>query len=59
MVRAIAGTLIEVAAGRRSADAMSGILAARDRRAAGRTAPARGLTLVSVSYDPARGEELE
>jgi tRNA pseudouridine38-40 synthase len=50
MVRTIAGTLIEIGAGRRSAAELSGILAARDRRAAGRTAPACGLTLLWVEY---------
>ncbi len=50
MVRTIAGTLAEVGTGLRPASAMPGILDARDRRAAGATAPACGLTLVSVSY---------
>ena len=50
MVRTIAGTLIEVGAGQRGAAAMTDILAARDRRAAGRTAPASGLTLLRVNY---------
>ena len=50
MVRTMAGTLIEVGAGRRSAEDLPGILAARDRRAAGRTAPACGLTLLWVAY---------
>jgi len=50
MVRAIAGTLVDVGAGTRSADSIDGILAARDRAAAGPTAPAAGLTLVSVRY---------
>jgi tRNA pseudouridine38-40 synthase len=50
MVRAIAGTLIEIGGGRRRPDEIPGILAARDRRAAGRTAPAAGLTLIEVQY---------
>ena len=50
MVRAIAGTLLEVGAGQRPVDAISQVLAARDRQAAGRTLPASGLTLVSVRY---------
>jgi tRNA pseudouridine38-40 synthase len=50
MVRNLAGTLIEVGRGRRSPDSMAAILAARDRRRAGPTAPARGLTLIRVCY---------
>jgi tRNA pseudouridine38-40 synthase len=50
MVRAITGTLAEVGTGTRSPDEMTTILAARDRRAAGATAPAAGLTLVAVRY---------
>jgi tRNA pseudouridine38-40 synthase len=50
MVRAIAGTLAEIGTGLRPPSAMREILDARDRRAAGATAPAAGLTLVSVRY---------
>jgi tRNA pseudouridine38-40 synthase len=50
MVRNIAGTLVEIGAGRRSADDMPAIVAARDRHRAGITAPARGLFLVGVDY---------
>ncbi len=50
MVRAIAGTLVDVAAGTREPDSMRVILAARNRAAAGPTAPAAGLTLVAVRY---------
>jgi tRNA pseudouridine38-40 synthase len=50
MVRAIAGTLAEVGTGLRPVSAMGGILRARDRRAAGATAPACGLTLLAVQY---------
>jgi tRNA pseudouridine38-40 synthase len=55
MVRAIAGTLVEVGTGRRGADEMVRILASRDRALAGRTAPARGLWLVRVTYGPTAG----
>lgn len=50
MVRTIVGTLLEVGQGRRDARAMSSILDARDRRAAGKTAPPCGLCLMEVVY---------
>ncbi|MFH0901289.1 MAG: tRNA pseudouridine(38-40) synthase TruA [Pseudomonadota bacterium] len=50
MVRVIAGTLIEVGLGRRSPESVKEALASRDRRLAGRTAPACGLTLEHVFY---------
>jgi tRNA pseudouridine38-40 synthase len=50
MVRNIAGTLVEVGLGRRCADSMPALLAARDRCRAGPTAPAAGLALVRVHY---------
>ena len=50
MVRIIAGTLMEVGAGQRSADSVPGIIAARRRDAAGKTAPPQGLTLMEVRY---------
>jgi tRNA pseudouridine38-40 synthase len=50
MVRALAGTLIEVGRGRWAPEAVTSILEARDRRAGGPTAPARGLFLVRVIY---------
>jgi tRNA pseudouridine38-40 synthase len=50
MVRIIAGTLVEVGSGQRDAASIPGVLEARNRDAAGKTAPAHGLTLVAVRY---------
>ena len=50
MVRIIAGTLVEVGLGRRAPASMDALLAVADRRAAGRTAPACGLTLDEVVW---------
>jgi len=51
MVRNLVGSMIEVGRGRLPASAMAPMLAARNRSAAGPTAPAQGLFLVSVEYD--------
>lgn len=50
MVRAIVGTLLDVGQGRLSVDAFEEIILARDRKKAGRAAPAEGLSLVEVGY---------
>jgi tRNA pseudouridine38-40 synthase len=51
MVRTIVGTLVEVGAGKRDIGWPAEVLGARDRRAAGQTAPPHGLFLVSVDYE--------
>ena len=53
MVRAIAGTLVEVGAGRRPDASLLELLESRDRGASGPTAPAHGLVLVRVVYPAA------
>lgn len=50
MVRIIAGTLIQVGAGRMQPEQIPEILAACDRKAAGPTAPAQGLTMIGIEY---------
>lgn len=50
MVRALAGTLLDVGQGRRSPDDVRALLSGAPRSAAGPTAPAHGLTLVDVMY---------
>jgi tRNA pseudouridine38-40 synthase len=53
MVRTIVGTLVEVGDGRRSPSGMRSLLDAKNRAAAGPTAPPSGLYLVRVDYDAA------
>lgn len=50
MVRTMAGTLVEVGLGRRAPADVERVLRSADRRAAGPTAPARGLFLTGVGY---------
>ncbi len=52
MVRIMTGTLVEVGLGQREPEDIAGILSSRNRANAGITAPAQGLTLVRVLYDP-------
>lgn len=50
MVRVLVGTMLEVAAGRRSLDDFAALLDGAPRERAGETAPAQGLYLASVRY---------
>ncbi len=50
MVRNIVGTLVQVGVGRETPRWVLDVLAARDRRVAGATAPPQGLCLVEVLY---------
>lgn len=50
MIRNVVGTLVEVGLGRRPPRWVADVLARRDRRAAGPTAPADGLYLLRVLY---------
>ncbi len=56
MCRGIVGTLVQVGQGKIPLDRMGDILASRDRRVAGMTAPAHGLVLWKVHY--ARSQKL-
>ena len=51
-VRSMVGTLKAVGEGRWQPDDVARVLAARDRTRCGMTAPAAGLTLMSVDYRP-------
>jgi tRNA pseudouridine38-40 synthase len=58
MNRVLVGTMLDVAGGRRTLDEFTSLLEGGPRSDAGRTAPAHGLALASVSYEselPARG----
>lgn len=54
MVRAIAGTLVAVGAGKLEPEGVGAILGARDRARSPNMAPALGLTLERVVYGPRR-----
>ncbi|MCU0640563.1 MAG: tRNA pseudouridine(38-40) synthase TruA [Candidatus Margulisbacteria bacterium] len=51
MVRNLVGTLVEVGLGQREPEDVKAILVARDRKKAGKTAPAHGLCLHRVCYN--------
>jgi tRNA pseudouridine38-40 synthase len=57
MVRNLVGTFVQVGAHRFAPDSIPALLAARNRSAAGPTAPASGLFLVSVDYPSAEDSE--
>lgn len=50
MVRILTGTLLEVGMGKRTPESMADILCAKNREAAGMTAPPEGLFLMKVEY---------
>jgi len=50
MARNIAGTLVDIGRGRSAPERMEEILESKDRRTAGRTAPACGLFLEKITY---------
>lgn len=56
MVRNIVGTLVFVGRGRRTTDWVIEALASRDRKQTGQTAPAQGLCLHEIFFDPAAGQ---
>ena len=55
MVRNLVGTLLVVGQGEADVDWPATVLEGRDRRRAGPTAPAHGLTLTGVDYPPRYG----
>ena len=57
MVRILTGTLLEVGLGKRAPEDMREVLEAKNREAAGATAPPEGLFLIHVEYGS--GEENE
>ena len=57
MVRIMVGTLVEIGMGKRPPDVIASMLAARNREAAGPTAPAHGLFLQWIRFVPATEHE--
>ncbi len=51
MVRSIVGTLLDVNAGKKTISEFSKIIESKDRRNAGKSAPAQGLFLTKIEYD--------
>ena len=51
MVRIIAGTLFDVGIGKIVSEDIPAILEKKDRKAAGPTAPAHGLTMIGIEYE--------
>ncbi|MGH2916898.1 MAG: tRNA pseudouridine(38-40) synthase TruA [Solirubrobacteraceae bacterium] len=54
MIRVLVGTMLEVAAGRRTVDEFCSLLLGRPRASAGPTAPPHGLHFLGASYDGSR-----
>ena len=52
MVRIVVGTSLEVGVGKRAPESMREVLARENRSLAGPLAPAQGLYLTAVGYDP-------
>lgn len=59
MVRNIAGALVDAGSGNLSAEDIENILEARDRRKLGITAPAEGLCLLRVYFNPITKENID
>lgn len=59
MVRIIAGTLVDVGKGKIAANDVEDIIKSGDRVRAGKTLPAKGLTLYSVKYKLFRSENVK
>ena len=58
MVRNLVGTFVQCSARRLDPDSIPALLAARNRAAAGPTAPPQGLFLINVEYAPTNNQQL-
>lgn len=57
MVRSIVGTLVEIGLGKRKPEETRKILESKDRKKAGKNAPAHGLILTEVRYENVHSQE--